>query len=271
MRFVWEVIDHLASVHWSILAVVGTLAAFVVGHELGPLVLARLAWWRRTSPDRRQALQLAAGVMFAASMIRVTVPKDPEWFGQLGDYFNPPLAVVSLFILAQAIGLQRRDLRETRRALRIARRQLRDSRRSQLLLDTPWVLVEKLAFLDQNAVVAELQCVGTGPAINVVVSVRGHGTPEASTSDLSGTRAVLAAGSTAVVRFPDDRDARSRCPSPGELLHASIAWQNAHGVQLAYTTQLRPASHGGWEAAGPLVVHRPLYPEAKREPKRAKK
>lgn len=259
MRDVCEVVGSLGAVPWVVFAGVGAIAAFVFGYHSSPLFLSRLELWRSSPADGRKAYQLAAGAMSAAIVVRVAVPKDASWFGQLGDYFNPPLAVVSLVILAQAIGLQRRDLVETRRALRVARRQLRDSRRSQLLLDSPWVLVKKLCILDRHEVIAELLCVGTGPAINVVVSLWGQATAEDSVAELRATTAVLAAGSMTAARFAGNPEVGRWCPAHDETLRASVEWQNVHGVLLRYEVRLRPASHGGWEASAPLVTHRPFF------------
>ena len=254
---IWAVLRRFP---WQVCALLGTLVAFVLGaFVLAPRIFRSNTWGPGATGSNR-GLQWAIGSLTAALVFRLVVPKEPSWFGYLGEYFNPPLTLVSVIILAQAVGLQRRDLASTRRALSISHRQLLEMRRGQRLADTPWVIINRVYLVDAGLAMAELLCIGGGPALNARVTFReGVSTGSAEAKEYYVARALLFAGKPESDRFVPKDPTGDGAVDLATSLKATVRWENAQKVTLQYDTVLLPASHGGWEMSDSLLSCRPRY------------
>ncbi len=234
---------------------VGLLAtlAFVISWLLvAPLVADEVE--RMPKDDFTRALiKTCVSTLVAAMIFRLTVPKSSDWFGDLGDYFNPPLALISVVTLYIALGLQREDLKSTREALALSRKQLEEESRSRKISDSTWIIINELK-LTKNEILFDVKGIGGTPGINVQIDLYVNPSGQLIDSDLEGLP--FSRATFAVVFANDSRKKPFSINSLGggdqqvqnevKLLTAYIKWENIHGVTFQYRAELARTATGTW-------------------------
>lgn len=256
---------------WVVPLCVWIAIALLVGwFVLGPVIHRALRACKGESV-LRQLARIGASIVLCTVVLRIMVPETPEWFGVLGDYFNPPLSLITLALLAAALGIQRSDLEHTRENLLLAHADIRDANRARRLADMAVVLLREVYPKQDGPPGAQLECGGAGPALNV--HVRFYSVPdtfaiaERDPTGLPSDSCLIYSGDVAVLFQQEPRAITLDGPSVGQLkdpvnvgrLVVHVRWENVHGTIFCYAADLLPDGHGNWRLSGRLNMAQPCY------------